>query len=77
MRIKKAKHQYKNLNRILRMRNNDIHNCLVSVAVSLGMPYQTVFEDWCDLMTSGFTHGKNTRDILYGYCLEKHTRKDK
>jgi hypothetical protein len=73
MKIKRAKHQFKNLNRIVRVRESSIHHCIINVSNSLGLPYQTVFEDWCELMTKGYTHGVSTMNTLFHYCLDKHT----
>lgn len=74
MKIKRRKGQGKNLNRIVRIRENSIHHCIKNVSDGLGMPYQTVFEDWCELMTMGYTHGASTMNTLFHYCLDKHTK---
>lgn len=73
MRIKRMKHQARNLNRIVRIRDKEIHHCIKNVSDGLGMPYQTVFEDWCELMKKGYTHGASTMNTLFHYCLDKHT----
>lgn len=73
MKIKRAKHQFKNMNKIVRVRNKDIHHCIKNVSDGLGIPYQTAFEDWCELMTMGYTHGASTMNTLFHYCLEKHS----
>lgn len=53
-----------NDNRIVRIRNEKLHDLIEFVATYEKVPYQHVFEAWCDLMTQGYTTGSHTNVIL-------------
>jgi len=76
MRMNKRHHQKVNKNRIVRVRNKKIARTLEQISHGLGMPYQTVFEEWCDMMTEGYTHGLDTHHELAHRILEKYTKGD-
>lgn len=73
MRTIKRKHQQRNENAIVRIRNKRIHKCIKEVSYQLGCPYQTVFEELCDMFVDGYTFGYNTGDVLVKRMLEKFT----
>jgi hypothetical protein len=72
MRTKRAKHQLRNSNAIVRVRNKRIHRCLKEVSYQLGCPYQTVFEELCEMFVDGYTFGYNTGDVLTKRLLERY-----
>lgn len=53
-----------NDNRIVRVRNEIIHDLLEFVSNYEKVPYQHVFDAWCDLMANGYTTGTHTNVIL-------------
>lgn len=53
-----------NENRIVRIRNKKVHDVIITVAKFHNATYQLVFEEWCNMMTSGYTTGEHTSMIL-------------
>jgi len=59
-----------NKNRIVRVRNNEVHQVVNYVARLVGEPYQVVFDELLDYITEGHTIGDETARVLIERMLQ-------
>lgn len=58
-----------NENRIVRIKCDDIHRKILVFSVDYEVPYQNVFEAYCEAITFGYTHHQISDEMLFEMLL--------
>lgn len=62
----------KNANRIVRVRNEEVHKIVAYVASLTHCPYQAVFDEFCNYIAEGHVIGELSHHVLIERILVKN-----